>query len=89
MSVDAEYAAYRAHFLDEMNIFLKSIKFRQSWTKVVETHENYQPFSLGVNSPLSPLVKGSFPFPLIQCWKQINIQEAYCNIVWGGGGGGG
>ena len=26
----------------------------QSWTKVVETHENYQPFSLGVNSPLSP-----------------------------------
>ena len=26
----------------------------KSWTKVVETHENYQPFSLGVNSPFSP-----------------------------------
>ena len=59
---------------------------QQSWTKLVETQENYQPFSLGVNSPPSPLVKGSFPFPLFQYWKQINIQEAFCNIVWGGGG---
>ena len=34
-------------------------------------------------------MKGSFPFPPFQFWKQINIQEAFCNIVffWGGGGG--
>ena len=57
----------------------------QSGTKVVDTHKNYQPLSLGLNSP-SPLVKGSFPFPPFQCWKQINMQEAFCNIVWGGGG---
>ena len=44
-------------------------------------------FSLDVNSPLSPVVKGSLPFPLFQCWKQIlNINEAFCNIDWGGGG---
>ena len=32
-------------------------------------------------------MKGSFLFPPFQCWKQINIQEAFCNIVLGGGGG--
>ena len=36
---------------------------------------------------LSSLMKGSLPFPLFQCWKQININEAFSNIVWGEGGG--
>ena len=31
-------------------------------------------------------MKGSFPFPPFQSWKQINMQEAFCNIVCGGEG---
>ena len=63
----------------------RQTRWLQSGTKVVDTNKNYQPLSLGLNSP-SPLVKGSFPFPPFQCWKPINMQEAFCNIVWGGGG---
>ena len=64
----------------------RQTRWLQSGTKVVDTRKNYQPLSLGLNSP-SPLVKGSFPFSPFQCWKPINMQEAFCNIVWGGGGG--
>lgn len=39
-----------------------------------------------VNGEWSPLLNGSLPFPLFQCWKQQNIHEAFCNIVLGGGG---
>ena len=45
-------------------------------------HENYQPFSL-LYILLSSLAKGSPLFPLFQYWKQINIHETFCNIVWG------
>jgi len=30
-------------------------------------------------------VKGSLPFPLFQCWKQININEAFATLFGGEG----
>ena len=59
---------------------VKALNMFQSWTKVVETHENYQPFSF-MNS--APSVKGSLSFPVFQFWKQLNIHEVFCKIVWG------
>ena len=32
---------------------------------------------------LSPSVKGSLSFPVFQFWKQLNIHEVFCKIVWG------
>ena len=34
----------------------------------------------------SPIMKGSPPFPPFQCWKQINIHEAFATLVGGRGG---
>ena len=34
-------------------------------------------------------MKDSLPSPLFQCWKQINIHEAFATLFGGGGGGGG
>ena len=35
----------------------------------------------------SPIMKGSPPFPPFQCWKQINIHEAFATLVGGRGAG--
>ena len=32
---------------------------------------------------LSPSVKGSLSFPVFPFWKQLNIHEMFCKIVWG------
>ena len=32
-------------------------------------------------------MKGSLPFPLFQCWKQINIHEAFATLFGERGGG--
>ena len=45
-------------------------------------------YSLGEYSPLSPLMKCSLPSPPVQCWKQINIDEAFATLFGGTGGGG-
>ena len=76
---DAEYCGYMAHLLDEMNvynipIFLKSIKFRQSWTKVLRQFRKSNAFKQ--RTEFCTWTKTSFssvitPSPPKQCCKML------------------
>ena len=45
---------------------------------------NLFPWCKFCSPPPPPQVKCSFPFPLFQCLKQLNIHKAFCNIIWRG-----